>query len=245
MPSPVPAAIVMLSSIALCGFVSTAACTRSKFASEAGPWYFSASFSCTFSCTADSSWTAAGGACRPARGASCSADLASARPCAQPAASRKGRETRSAATSKGRRIAGRGALHAVERARAERDRDQDEREQHKAAHDDPALEGAGATRGVAGGGGALDGGAQDRKTDGPVARHVLAKSSRPARSRRIRPGGVAHEPQRAASNWRRVGGRAGQRSRLRARARRARARDSGARAPGAASSTIRPVRATP
>ena len=105
-------------------------------------------------------------------------DFASTRPCAQPTASRKGRETRSAATSNGRRIAARRALHAVERARAERDRDQDEREQHKAAHDDPALEGAGATRGVAGGGGALDGGAQDRKTDGPVARHALAKSSR-------------------------------------------------------------------
>ena len=68
------------------------------------------------------------------------------------------------------------ALGAVERARAERDRDQDEREQHQAAHDDPALEGTGATRGIAGGGGALDRRAQDREADGPVARHCTKPS---------------------------------------------------------------------
>ena len=79
--------------------------------------------------------------------------------------------------------------------RAERDGDQHEREQHESAHDDPALDGAGAVRGVAGSRGALDGGAQDRETDGPVAWHRLVSvagstlGSHPGRARapRARP----------------------------------------------------------
>ena len=63
-----------------------------------------ASFSCTFSCTADSSWISCWRSVSTCARSFLFSDFASTSPCAQPAASRNGRETRSAATSKGRRI---------------------------------------------------------------------------------------------------------------------------------------------
>ena len=66
---------------------------------------------------------------------------------------------------------GRGALDRIERRRAERDGQQGKREHDQTHHDEPTPEGARTGRGVAGGSGALDGGAQDRNADVPVARH--------------------------------------------------------------------------
>ena len=104
-------------------------------------------------------------------------DFASNRPRVQLAASRNGRVTRFGGDLERAQHRGRDALDGVERGRPERDGDQDQREQDQADHDDPALQRARASRGVAGGSGALDRGAQDRKTDVPVARHVRQEST--------------------------------------------------------------------
>ena len=179
----------MLSSSALCGFVSTEACRRSKFASDGGPR--------NASCLAELHVLLQGALVEdelllqgvdllPSFAFS---DFASASPWTQPIVSRNGPRRGRRRPRTGRRMPA--AVPWTPSSALERNETviRTSESGNQAAHDDPALEGTGATRGVAGGGGALDGVAQDREADGPVARHRPTQSSGGAlRSRSARPG---------------------------------------------------------